>query len=426
MDETRTPGYRAVVKVLREPYSAQREQLYLNSYRTLFKIPPDISQLSELKGLILNNSPIQDLSPIAGLTGLELLVLDYTHVTDLTPLAHMTHMQDIAVQGAQNKWPSPPFLRDIAVQDARNKEPSLGLFYRRTPVSLKPPFDLLVQLDQPARTVETINEIRRGLGLQEHIPKGYKRLKELSTRSRPSLEALSGVPSAFGFQISDGTIEIASSSVNRAVFPFSTSEQDHRARLEVSSTLAKDLIAELQRGRFNARPDYLESLGKYVERLPQLPNEGNILLADAEARNIRNMFAADADILPVGFASKLKTLLEQHIGLRAYYPEIEHFYRDVKSGRLQTPLPLDALEGVVRTVEQHTPTVFDQSVTTAISASSEPAAETAETTTAALDLSISSQPSVPPRSIRRAKSAEISRLHNCRHGQRSLENISPG
>ena len=36
------------------------------------------------------------------------------------------------------------------------------------------------------------------------------------------------------------------------------------------------------------------------------------------------MFAADVNDLSVGFASKLKTVLEQHIGLRVFYREIEY------------------------------------------------------------------------------------------------------
>ena len=51
---------------------------------------------------------------------------------------------------------------------------------------------------------------------------------------------------------------------------------------------------------------------------PFNPNKAIFLLADAEARIIRAMFAADVNSLPSGLAAKLKVFLEQHIGLRAY------------------------------------------------------------------------------------------------------------
>lgn len=59
-------------------------------------------------------------------------------------------------------------------------------------------------------------------------------------------------------------------------------------------------------------------------------------------------------------------MLEQHIGLRVYYPEIEHFYRDVQSGRIESPLPLDAAEEFIRGVAQYTPNVFAPEVKEAL------------------------------------------------------------
>ena len=67
-----------------------------------------------------------------------------------------------------------------------------------------------------------------------------------------------------------------------------------------------------------------------------------------------------------GLASQLKTFLEQHIGLRPYYPEISKFYQDVQSGRIETPLPQDAVEGFVRGVRDNTPNLFDPDVIGAV------------------------------------------------------------
>jgi hypothetical protein len=105
--------------------------------------------------------------------------------------------------------------------------------------------------------------------------------------------------------------------------------------------------------------------------LPAKPGDGNILLADAEARTLRNLFAAEANELSIAFASKLKTFLEQHIGLRVFYPEIAKFYRDVQTGKIDVPLPLDAVEGFVRGVQENTPSIFDPSVREAIESSAD-------------------------------------------------------
>ena len=103
-------------------------------------------------------------------------------------------------------------------------------------------------------------------------------------------------------------------------------------------------------------------LTNYVAYLPKQPEEGNFLLADAKARVIRSLFAAEQDFLPAPFAAELKVLLEQHIGLRAYYPATEEFYESVRSGHLETPLPMDAVEEFIHGVKDNTPTFFEPPV----------------------------------------------------------------
>ena len=158
----------------------------------------------------------------------------------------------------------------------------------------------------------------------------------------------------------------------------------------------RDLISELSSQRFQARQEYSEGLEKYSSRLPNRPGEGNILLADAEARILRNLFAAQRDVLSIPFAAKLKTFLEQHMGLRVFYPDLANFYRDVQSGRIEEPLPLDAIEGIVRSVSEGTPVVFERSVQEAIEGSAKAApaiASTADTQSQPLEVS---QP-LPPK-----------------------------
>jgi hypothetical protein len=135
--------------------------------------------------------------------------------------------------------------------------------------------------------------------------------------------------------------------------------------------LADDLISDLKDQNFQVRSEYASGLQKYATRLPSQIGDGNILLADAEARTLRTLFAAEADFLPVAFTSKLKTFLEHHIGLRVFYTEIASFYHDVQTGRIEAPLPLDAIEGVVHGVRDFTPDVFESSVGEALGTSVE-------------------------------------------------------
>lgn len=215
--------------------------------------------------------------------------------------------------------------------------------------------------------------------------------------ARSSPQPLKDVPSPFAFRLSEtGTIALTPSAANWPIFPFRTSEQDHRKRLDVCRSLAEDLISELQAGKFQAREQYEVGLERYASRLPRQPGDGNILLADAEARTLRNLFAAEADFLSVGLAVKLKTFLEQHLGLRVFYPEIATFYRDVQSGRIEEPLPLDAVEGFVRGVKENTPTVFDPSVQEAIEGTAVSAPTIVEPTSAGVRTVESEQP-LPPR-----------------------------
>jgi hypothetical protein len=134
---------------------------------------------------------------------------------------------------------------------------------------------------------------------------------------------LENVPSAFGFDWSEaGRLVLFASSADLPLFPSPGSERDHSKRLDTCRALAEDLVEALEAYRYNARPEYLSSLRKYLKRTPQKIGEGNILLADAEARTIRSLFSADVDCISTGLASNLKTFLEQHMGLRLFYPEI--------------------------------------------------------------------------------------------------------
>jgi hypothetical protein len=216
-------------------------------------------------------------------------------------------------------------------------------------------------------------------------------------RANPQPMPLDNIPSPFAFRVSEGgTIALVASSANWPSLPHKSSKQDHAARLDVCRTLARDLISDLEARKFQVRHEYAEGLKKYASRLPGDPGEGNVLLADAEARTLRNMFAAEVDVLSVPFAAKLKTFLEQHMGLRVFYPDISSFYRDVQGGRIEEPLPLDAIDGIVRAVRESTPTVFERSVQEAIESSAE-AAPTGAMSTDVDSSSVDSSQPLPPK-----------------------------
>ena len=187
--------------------------------------------------------------------------------------------------------------------------------------------------------------------------------------------AVEDVPSAIDYVWSDDRITVGPNQASIAVFPFDQSERDHASRLEACAILSEDLVRELQAKRWQVREDYLIELRHYLERLPEAVGTGNILLADASARVLRDMFAAEASILPYPFAAKLKALLQQHTSIRPFYPEVDGFYRAVTNGRLDRPLPLDAVNDIKAVLRDQTPSIFDRSVSEAIGEASAPEPE---------------------------------------------------
>jgi Leucine-rich repeat (LRR) protein len=139
----------------------------LNALQTLFLNGTQVSDLAPLAGLnalrflYLNDTRVSNLAPLAGNASLECLHLDGTQVSDLRPIARITRLQEAAVENA-------------------NSPGIYGLMCEMTPASRESPFDVLALLGQPARTVETINELRRQQGMPEHIPEGYEPPADIS------------------------------------------------------------------------------------------------------------------------------------------------------------------------------------------------------------------------------------------------------
>jgi Leucine-rich repeat (LRR) protein len=357
------------------PLSALTSLRNLNvSYTSVHDLSP-LAACTQLESLDLTRTRVTRLAPLIGLGTLHTLVLDFTPIEILAPLANLT---SLARRGHY-------FFDDE------------GLSFAGCPIR----DSVLVRfarLHNPDRTISAINHIRGQQGLtllteEECLKSDQKYLPRASASE--DIQPLDNVASAFDFRLtSRGTIALSSSSSNWPVFSHKSSQQDHASRLDTCRTLANDLISDLRNRKFQARGEYLEGLSKYSSRLPVNPGEGNIFLAESEARTLRNLFAAETNILSPPFASQLKTFLEQHIGLRVFYPEIARFYRDVQTGRIESSLSLDAVEGFIRGVKTHTPTVFDPSVNeTMAGSSSEPSAELSPTDQPSGD---SNQP-LPPR-----------------------------
>jgi hypothetical protein len=141
-----------------------------------------LAGLTALQTLDLMRTQVSDLAPLAGLTALHGLNLDGTQVGDLAPLAGLTALQNLNLDGTR-VGDLAPLARLTSLANAagsRNAHFTIrGLSYGRTPAAKKPPFDQLALLEQPALTVETINEVRRQQGLPGHNPEGYEPPTEL-------------------------------------------------------------------------------------------------------------------------------------------------------------------------------------------------------------------------------------------------------
>ncbi len=185
--------------------------------------------------------------------------------------------------------------------------------------------------------------------IKEHLPK-----------SPPTIKPLENIPCVFTFGWSAANkITVVAGPQNQPVFPSAINEADHKQWLENCRAQIERLLADLRSGRLNPRSDYCEALERYNADLPTAPGQGNFMLADQEARILRDMFEAEADCLAASFAARLRAFLQQHIALRGFYPEVERFYDAVQKSRIEKPLPWDNVEGFARTILDNTPDKFE-------------------------------------------------------------------
>jgi hypothetical protein len=196
-----------------------------------------------------------------------------------------------------------------------------------------------------------------------------RRLRALKADPLP----IDGLPSPISIsQRPDGRIVADAGTLGLPALPGLLTPEDHEHALAACRGRAEQLRAIAILPVFQGRSEYAEALAAYLEWLPLLPSTGNILLADGEARVLNKLFAADEGILPTGFAGRLSVLLEDHIGLRSYYPELERHYHAVRTGRLAVPLSRDAVEAIRNAIHAHTPDVFHESVAPAMDEAAKP------------------------------------------------------
>jgi DNA invertase Pin-like site-specific DNA recombinase len=182
---------------------------------------------------------------------------------------------------------------------------------------------------------------------------------------------LTGVHSPVDFTVSKGRpIQAKPSADVQPVFDTPVDRRDHKLRLDLCRTTASSLLKMLEQQRFNVREGYSQALRDYIRYLPPNTRKRNLLFADQEARILRDLFAEDAAVLPVDFASRLKATLQAHMALRVFYPVVKRFYDDVRFGRAE-PLPIDAADNITALVRE-APEIFDPSVGQALADAAPP------------------------------------------------------
>jgi putative methionine-R-sulfoxide reductase with GAF domain len=180
-------------------------------------------------------------------------------------------------------------------------------------------------------------------------------------------EAVAGAASPFKYEWSSGgKVTLADpGGMDRIFVPSNRSPEDGARRLDAARQLASDLHDALKSGEsdgYQVRETYGRGLSLYLDRLPRL-DEGNIYLADFELRNLRDDLEDDLKHgVDDRFARRLGKLIEQHYGLRPYFPDLMTFYDDVKRGKLSEPPPLQAMEKLEGVVKEFTPDVFESRV----------------------------------------------------------------
>jgi hypothetical protein len=171
----------------------------------------------------------------------------------------------------------------------------------------------------------------------------------------------------------DGRIGVEAGPFSLPTLPAPLTPKDHHNTLTACRNRAVQIAKIASSPQFQGRSEYAQILDDYLDWLPGEQGTGNMLLADGEARTLNKLFTAEEGILPAVFASKLAVLLEDHIALRSFYPEVERHYHAVNTGRLIKPLSRDAVEAIQKIIRSQTPKIFNETVSPAVDEAAKPA-----------------------------------------------------
>jgi hypothetical protein len=194
--------------------------------------------------------------------------------------------------------------------------------------------------------------------IKAHLPKAQEAARPPKLpETLPNLEA----PFAYGWNTSL-QVAIVAGAQNLPFYRNFRSEEDHRHTLELCRVGGERLLKALRDGRYNARPEYGEALEYYLNDLPKTAGAGNILLANSRGRILHSMFLADADALPIGFASGLKDVIANQFALSGFYDLIQRHNEAVNTANWTEPFPIDAARDFYSVVEDNTPRFFEREV----------------------------------------------------------------
>lgn len=142
--------------------------------------------------------------------------------------------------------------------------------------------------------------------------------------------------------------------------------------LAAARAVAERAHAHLSSPRFNGRREYGELLEAYLGVLPSQDGiGGDIITADGLVRTIREMLEVDV-VIDFFSNAQINRCIESHQALRPHFPILERFYDQVRTGRITTPLPMDAARAIRDTINEHTPEIFAPSVQVFASSNSAP------------------------------------------------------
>jgi len=94
----------------------------------------------------------------------------------------------------------------------------------------------------------------------------------------------------------------------------------------------------------SVRGAYRESIERYLEDFPTIAGQGNMLLADSEARSLRGLLDEERDSLPPAIVDGLHRFFVAHQSICVFYDGVGQFYEQVRTGVLAPRLEETVVE----------------------------------------------------------------------------------